>query len=172
MGGENVLFLFFKFLGYQKMGNLKCKAKKEIVFISFTMGLVALRFVLSLKGLNSGNTDAMTFSLFMNLIPVMQTVLTLLRKVSELERKRNKSFKGIFRATNTVPRANPFLSRLFILAVFLSVTLIAPALYLFRFSSDNTVAAFLLELVVWMYMIFSAADGIFEQLIVLFSVEV
>lgn len=172
MGAEKVFFPFFKFLGYKKMKSMTCKAKNENILIFFTMGLVVIRAILSLWGLKSGNIVAMRFSLILNLIPVLQTVLVLMRKVSELERERLKGFNGIYRVTNVTKKPNPFLRRLFIVAVFLSTTVIAPALYLFRFSSDSNVAAFLLEFVVWMYMIMSTVDGIIEQLIVLFSVDV
>ena len=172
MGEKHVFFLLFRFLGYQKMEKMKDKPKKEIFLVFVTMGLVVLRTFLSLVGLNSGNANAMQFSLYLNLIPVLQTVLVLLRKVSELDRKRGKSFNGVYRTANILKEPNPFLRRLFMLGLFLSTTVIAPTLFLFRYSSDNSVATFLLEFVVWTYMIMSTVDGIMEQLIVLYSVDV
>lgn len=170
--GEQKFFSFFKSLGYQKIEKIESKPKKEIVFVFITIGLVILRVILSLLGLNSGDIDAMKFSLYLNLIPVLQTILVLLRKSSELERKKAEEFNGVYRTTNDIKEVNPFLRRLFIMFVALGITVIAPILYLTRFSNDKTVAVFLLELVVWVYMIVSTVDGILEQIIVLFSVDV
>lgn len=172
MGEDKIFFPFFEFLGYQKMEKLRDKPKKEIFFILVTVGLVFLRTALSLNGLKSGDVDAMKFSLYLNLIPVLQTVLLLLRKGSELYRKRTKEFKGVYGATNIIKNGNPFFRRLFMVALILSMTIIASILYFLNYSSSVEVVPYLLELVVWIYMIVSTVDGVIEQLIALFSVEV
>lgn len=169
---EKVIFPIFQFFGYEKMESVKNKSQKEIVFILFTMGLVILRTALSIMGLKSGDVDAMCWSVFLNIIPVLQALLVLSRKNFELERKNEKSFNGVFKKTNTVKKMSPYVKRIITMCLWLGTTVVFALVYFCNFSSEEVVKVAGLEAFVIIYMVASTADGILEQLIALCEVEV
>lgn len=162
---------FFYLLGYTKTKSLKSKSKAEIIFFILIIILLLLRTSLSFLGVGFDDYKEKLLSLALSALPFIQAMLNLWRKWIEWEQQKDKNTQSIYGAAYYTKSDNPFTKRLWTMVMFFAATVLSMVIYFICYSEYVAVKLYCLDFAMVTYIILSAADGILEQLVAMFSAE-
>ncbi len=177
MKSKNKIPSFFIALGYKDSKKTEELSKIQKFLIVFTCILMATYSGFSIAALSANNSELMHLSFVLNFILFIQISAVLYRKEIMYKRINNRNdyemdlFELIEKSkSQTNSNRDPYFFRLCMLLVVVIVIFVMSLCFVVNYLGSAGAGMMLLESSTWIFILAVFIDGVFEQILVFYSV--